>query len=210
MTRNIRGVIEVITAILLGLVSVTTALGAYQATVWATESTDYRQVAVQMRDRNLTELLTAQLIFRDDGAKLFEAFSLETEATLYPERADEIARQQDALLSSASAGFADDWEQWKSADYAEDLTPLTQPDYEAGLFAQPHSLQYGSYVANTLADEASRKSSYAAFASVIFAAALLLLGVAGVNASWKVAAALAGGATLIYLGGLLFTLVAVF
>jgi hypothetical protein len=209
MARSIRGVIEIITAILLGLVSVTTALGAYQASLWALESADYRLAATQMRDRNLTELLTAQLIFKADGAKLYEAFTLESEATLYPERAAEVARKQASLLGSASPGFAEDWEAWKNADYAPELAPITQPEYEARLFSQPQSLQYGSFVANTLADEAMLKSSQVTITSVIFAISLLLLGVAGANASWKIAATLAGAATLTYLGGLVFTLVAV-
>lgn len=211
MARSIRGVIEIVTAVLLGLVSVTTALGAYQASVWAMESADYRQAAVQMRDRNLTELLTSQLIFKQDGVKLYEAFTLESEATVYPERADEVARKQEALLgSSSSPGFYEQWLAWREADYAQELAPITQADYEARLFAQPQSLQYGSYVANKLADEAGARSAQVAIASVIFAISLLLLGVAGVNASWKVAASLAGAAAVAYLGGLLFTLVAVF
>jgi len=210
MAASIRGVIELVTAILLGLVSVTTALGAYQASVWALEADDYRQVAVQMRDRNLTELLTAQLIFKQDGAKLTRAFTLESEAVLYPERADDIAQEQQALLSSASPGFYEQWVLWRDADFAEELTPLLQPEYETQLFSQPHSLQYSSFVANQLADAAGVKSAQVAVASVVFAIALLLLGVAGVNASWKVAATLAGSAALAYVGGLLFLLITVF
>lgn len=210
MARGIRDIVEIITAILLGLVSVTTALGAYQASVWAMESADYRKVAVEMRDRNLTELLTAQLVFKEDSAKLFEAFELETQATLYPEQAEEAYREQAALLGSASPEFSEGWDAWREAGYTEELTPIIQPAYEAALFAQPHSLQYGSYVANRLADEAGAKSAQAGIASVVFAVALLLLGVAGVNASWRIAASLAGGATLVYLAGLIFTLVAVF
>lgn len=210
MARTIRGIIEIITAVLLGLVSVTTALGAYQASVWALESAEYRQAASQMRDRNLTELLTAQLILRQDGAKLTEAFALETEADLYPERAEAVEREQEALLGSASPGFLEQWTVFRDGGFAPELAPITQPEYEAQLFAQPHSLQYGSFVANTLADEAAEKSAQVAVSSVIFAIALLLLGVAGVNASWKVAASLAGGATAVYLAGLIFTLVAVF
>lgn len=210
MARGIREIIEIITAILLGLVSVTTALGAYQASVWATESADYRKTAVEMRDRNLTELLTAQLVFKEDGARLFEAFELETTAALYPEQAAAALREQASLLSGSGPEFAEAWNTWRDSGFAEDLAPITQADYEAALFAQPHSLQYGSFVANTLADETAEKAAQAGIASVIFAVSLLLLGVAGVNASWKVAASLAGGATIVYIGGLIFTLVAIF
>ena len=81
---------------------------------------------------------------------------------------------------------------------------------DLGLFAQPQSLQYSSFVATKLADAAAEKSAQVTIASVIFVVALLLLGVAGVNASWRVAAALTGGAALAYLGGLLYLVFTLF
>ncbi len=209
MSASVRSVIDVVIAVLLGLVSVTTALGAYQASVWATESSDLRLVASDMRDRNLTGLLTAQLIAKEDGAKLYDAFALESQITLYPERTDELRHEQQSLLGSSSPEFAASWEAWRASGFADELAPITQPGYEAGLFAEPHSLQYTSFVANTLADAAELRSQQATVASVIFAVALLLLGIAGVNASWRLAAWLVGGATLVYLGGLVFTIIAV-
>ena len=38
MARTAREIIEIVTAILLGLVSVATAFGAYQASVWSGEA----------------------------------------------------------------------------------------------------------------------------------------------------------------------------
>lgn len=210
MARTTRDIIEIITAILLGLVSVTTALGAYQAGVWAERSADHRLVATQLRDRNLTELLTAQLVSKQDSARLFDAFALETEMTIDPSRTAELQREQRAILGSASPEFATAYAIWRESGFAESLAPVTQADYEAGIFAQPQSLQYSSFVATTLADAAAERSAQVTIASVVFAVALLLLGVAGVNASWRIAAALTGGATLTYVAGLLYLVFTVF
>ena len=46
-------------------------------------------------------------------------------------------------------------------------------------------------------------------ASVIFAIALFLLGVAGVNGSWRIAAALVGIAALAFTAGTIVVLVAI-
>lgn len=210
MARTTRDIIEIITAVLLGLVSVTTALGAYQAAVWAELSSDYRLVATQLRDRNLTELLTAELVSKQDSARIFDAAALEVEISLYPERAAELVAEQNAILASASPAMLQDWQVWRNSGFQDSLVPITQAHYESELFAQPASLQYSSFVAATLADAAAEKSAQVTIASVIFALALLLLGVAGVNASWRVAAGLTGGATLAYLAGLLYLVFTLF
>ena len=76
--KNPRDALEVIAAVLLGLVSVATALGAYQSAVWASQAADYALVSQQLRDRNLSESLTTQLIFRDDSGKVYDLLALDT------------------------------------------------------------------------------------------------------------------------------------
>ncbi len=72
MVRNGRDLLEIIAAVLLGLVSVMTTFGAYQAASWSGQASELNSVSQQLRDRNLTEFITSQLRFKDDGAKLFE------------------------------------------------------------------------------------------------------------------------------------------
>ena len=207
--KNPRDALEVIAAVLLGLVSVATALGAYQSAVWASQAADYALVSQQLRDRNLSESLTTQLIFRDDSGKVYDLLALDTEELFYPERADRIALDREVLLLSSSPEFATAWERWVDAGQPDDLFPVTNADYEAALFADPQSMQYGSYVADLAAEAIEAKSLQVAVASVIFAIALFLLGVAGVNGSWRVAAALVGIAALAFTAGTIVVLVAI-
>lgn len=207
--KNPRDVLEVIAAVLLGLVSVATALGAYQSAVWAGQSADYALVSQQLRDRNLSEVLTTQLIFRDDSGKVFDLLALDTEELFYPDRADRIALDREVLLFSASPELAEAWQTWLDAGQPDDLFPVTNPDYEAALFAGPQSMQYGSLVADVAAEAIGAKSLQVAVASVIFAIALFLLGVAGVNGSWRASAALVGIAAVAFTAGTVVVLVAI-
>jgi hypothetical protein len=209
MTRSIRDVLEVVTAILLGLVSVATALGAYQASVWAGQASELGAVSQQLRDRNLSEALTSQLIFTDDGGKLLDLVGLDSEITLYPDREPQLRREQDVLLESSSPELADAWTTWVAAGYPDDLVPMQTPEYEAALFAPAQSMQYVSFVTDRAAERVGEKSGQVTLAAVLFAIALLLLGVAGVNQSWRVAAVLSGGAAIAFLVGVVIVLLAV-
>lgn len=210
MAKTARDIIEILTAILLGLVSVATALGAYQASVWAGEASHYASVSNQMRDRNLSEALTTQLIFREDGSNLLDLIALDAELQFYPERAEDLTRQQRVLLQSVSPEMRAAWEAWEADGFPQDRSPLTDPEYEAVLFAVPQSLQFGTYVADSLAQQTAAKAVSVTIASVIFAIALFLLGVAGVNVSWKIAAWLAGAAAIAFVGGCLVVILTLF
>lgn len=97
MTHS-RVVLEVVTAVLLGLVSVGTTFTAYQASVLSREAADLESISQQLRDRNLTGLLSSQLSYRDDGRRVAAAFALQSELLISQDRAEEVAKQQDALV----------------------------------------------------------------------------------------------------------------
>jgi hypothetical protein len=208
MARTARDRLEIVTAILLGLVSVATAFGAYQAAAWTQQAADFSAVSQQLRDRNLTEALTSQLISRDDTAKLLKAIALSAESSLYPERLEAVTAEQEILIGSASPELVIAWHAWVDSGFAEDLVPIAAPDYQAALFAVPQSLQYASYEADRLADAVSARATQWTVAAVVFAISLFLLGVAGVTSGTRVAAWLAGGAALALLLGLAITLFA--
>jgi hypothetical protein len=208
MATTARDRLEIVTAILLGLVSVATAFGAYQAAAWTQQAADFSSVSQQLRDRNLTEALTSQLISRDDTAKLLKAIALSAESTLYPERLEAVAAEQEILISSASPELATAWRAWVASDFDDDLVPITAPDYQAALFAVPQSLQYASYEADRLADAVIARATQLTVAAVVFAISLFLLGVAGVTQTTRVAAWLTGGAAFALLAGLAITALA--
>lgn len=206
MTTTSRDRLEIVTAILLGLVSVATAFGAYQAAALTQQAAEFSAVSQQLRDRNLTEALTSQLISRDDTSKLLEAIALSAETTLYPERLAEVTAEQEFLIGSASPELVVAWHAWVESEFAEELVPISAPDYQAALFAVPQSLQYASYEADRLADTVSARATTFTLAAVVFAISLFLLGVAGVIVSSRLAVWLAGGAGFALLVGLAITL----
>lgn len=210
MVRNRRDLLEIIAAILLGLVSVMTTFGAYQAASWSGKASELLSISDQLRDRNLTEFITSQLTFKDDGAKLFEVIALDSELIVYPEREAEVRREQDVIIQSASPELGIAWQRWIDCGYCEDQVPLSSPEYEASLFASSHSAQLVSAAADQAADEVAERSSGITVAALVFAIALFLLGVAAATASIRVAAFLVGGGALAFIVGTSLTLLAVF
>ena len=196
-----RNILEIVAAIMLGLVSIATALGAYQATSWAAEAVEYSSTAEQLRDRNLSTALSSQLATRDDGAKLFAAVQLETEIALFPERAEELRADQRRIIATTTPELAAAWDAWVASGYLNEAFPLLNPQYEAASFAEPQSLQYASFVAERAADAIAARSTTVAAASAVLALALFVLGVAGIIRSWRVAAWLvAAGAVAAVIG----------
>jgi hypothetical protein len=205
-----RGALEVATAILLGLVSVATAIGAYQAGIWAQEAGALAASSQQLRDRNLSLFLESQIIAGDDSQKLFDALALTAEAAFYPERAEALSAEQDLILASASPAMAAAWDPWVASGYAEDLIPLSTPDYQALTFAPGQSYNLVSAVADHAADALEDRAYTMTIVSVVFALALLMLGVSGAGTRLDVSAIMTGGGALAFLAGVAVVIFGIF
>jgi len=196
-----RGVLEIVTAILLGLVSVATAIGAYQAGQWGQESGELASTSQQLRDRNLALFLENQNTSRDDGERLFDALALYAEMSFYPERTESLLIEQDVIMAAASKPLADAFPAWRAAGYPSAQAPLLSPEYEAQTFAPTQSYNVASVVAYRASEVLEERSYRMTIVSVVFAIALLLLGVAGVSTRLAVSALLTGGGALAFLIG---------
>lgn len=209
MKHSMRDRLEIVTAILLGLVSVASAFGAYQATVWSMQAAELSSVSLELRNRNLTSALTSQLILKDDGAKVIEALSLGAEAAVHPEQAAQLLAERDRVIASASPEVGVAWQAWVESGFAVELAPLQNPEYEATLFAEPHSMRDVSFVVEDSAKHLRAKSELITVAAVIFAISLFLLGIAGVNSATRVAFWLVAGGFVAFLVGSVVTVSAV-
>lgn len=196
-----RGLLEVVTAVLLGLVSVATAFGAYQAGQWGQQASDLAGVSQQARDRNLSLFLETEIITGDDYQRLFDALGLYAEMTFYPERTEALTAEQDLIISAASQPLVDLFPAWRDAGYPLDRAPLVSPEYEALTYAPGQAYN----IVSTVADKSSRaleeRSHTMTIVSVVFAFALLLLGVAGASSRLDVTAIMTGGGALAFLIG---------
>lgn len=209
--NRMRGALEIATAILLGLVSVATAFGAYQASEWSQESGRLESIAGQLRDESLSSYIASELVGFDDGERLFEALDLEFEIITGAATDIEAVRaQEDAILRAATPGVLEDWHAFIEGGYQIDDLPVQSPEYAALAFAPTYGANKASAVAFDLAESVGQRSLQQTVAAVIFALALLLLGVSGANASIRVAFALTlGGATAFAIGIVISVLAAI-
>jgi hypothetical protein len=205
-----RGALEIITAVLLGLVSVATAVGAYQAGQWGQQSAELASVSQQLRDRNLAMFLESSNNSRDDTARLFDALALQGEIILYPEREAELVEEQNVIMASATKPFADSFFAWRAAGYPVDQPPQLSPEYRALTFAPTQSYNVVSAVADRAADALEDRSYRMTIVSVVFAGALLLLGIAGSSSRLRVSAVTAGGGAVAFLVGVAIVIFGVF
>jgi hypothetical protein len=209
-TERTRGALEIVTAILLGLVSVATAVGAYQAGQWGQQSSDIAGVSQQLRDRNLALFLEVQNTSRDDGERMFDALALYAEMAFYPERTEALLLEQDTIMAAASKPLADAFPAWRDAGYPLDQAPLLSPAYESLTYAPPQSYNIASVVADRAADALEERSYRMTIVSVVFAIALLMLGVAGVSSRLHVSALLTGGGAVAFLVGVAIVVFGIF
>ncbi|HWM34413.1 MAG TPA: hypothetical protein VNR36_09280 [Pseudolysinimonas sp.] len=209
-TERARGVIEVVTAILLGLVSVATAFGAYQAGMWAQEANALASASQQLRDRNLSLFLESEIISGDDSQKLFDALALSAEAAFYPERTEALMAEQELVLASASPAMAEAWDDWVDSGYAADRIPAASPAYQAMTFAPSQSYNLISAVAYRASEALEDRSYIMTIVSVVFAFALLLLGISGAGTRLDVSAITTGGGAAAFLAGVAMVVFLIF
>lgn len=206
--ERLRGALEIATAVLLGLVSVATAAGAYQSSVWSQQSNEYAQIAGELRDSSLSSFITSGVAGFDDGERLFDALELEFQIMDTPANVEELVTERDVILAGASPGLAEQWDLWAAGGYRDEDFPTTSVAYIAATYAPTYSANAASAVAYEASDSLATRSVQQAVAAAIFALALLLLGVSGANASLKVAFALAVGGAAAFVGGLVISVLA--
>lgn len=205
-----RGALEIITAVLLGLVSVATAFGAYQAGQWAQQASDLASVSQQLRDRNLALYLESQNSSRADGEILFDAIALTAEMAFYPERTEQLQAEQDVVLGAATPQLVEAWQAFEDSGFNIDLSPMNAPAYQALTFAPGQSANLISKVAYDSSEVLEDRSYTMTIVSVVFALALLLLGVAGVSDRLNVSAIMTGAGAVAFLVGVAIVIFGIF
>jgi hypothetical protein len=206
---HLRGILEVATAILLGLVAVATAAGAYQASEWSRQSGAYANMAGELRDESLATGIASRLSSYDDNVRVTEAINLGWDIEEGGPDVDALIERQQVVLEGGSPGLAVAWERWIEADQAPDAFPLVDPEFLADQLAPTYGANRASAVAFGLSDDIGDRSLQITVASAVFALALLLLGVSGANRSLKVAFSLAVGGAATFVIGVVISLLAV-
>lgn len=206
---KLRSALEIATAVLLGLVSVATAAGAYQSSEWAQQAGQYESIGGTLRDASQSSYIISDLTTFDDGERIFDALELEFRIMENPPNVAELIEERNLILAKATPSLAVAWEEWAANGYSDDAFPTTSAAYTQEMFAPIYAANKASSVAYAAADSLSARSLQQAVAAVIFALALLLLGLSGANASLKVAFALVVTGAAAFVGGLVVTVLAI-
>jgi hypothetical protein len=180
--------LDLLTAILLGVVSLTTALGAWQASSWSQQAADYGESSSDARDAAITRGVDWQYHSRLDTASILNAQKYavlndqavaadDYRAAAYTEVM--VGNYLGRILSNA--GLADAFAKWRADGFPSAENPTTNPEYLVGLRGETDSYTQVSALAGEFKDRLQAKANILIQASLIDALALFLLGVAGIN-----------------------------
>lgn len=185
--RETSRTLDVLTAIMLGVVSLTTALGAWQADTWTRQSADFDQSASDARDQNITRSIDWQSSLRLDTAAIEQArkYALQEDQAIASgdPRAAALANVMvgNYLGRSVNDQLPKAFATWRAAGFPADSIPTADADYVAELRGDADSYAIVAAVAGDLKDTLRAKASVLTQAALVDALALFLLGVAGIN-----------------------------
>jgi hypothetical protein len=179
--------LDLLTAVMLGVVSLTTALGAWQASTWTRQAADYGESSSDARDANITRSIDWQGDYRIDQAVVLQARKyalLEDAATA---SGDFVAAAYSNVMVTNQLGrtvndrLGEAFAEWREAGFPPDETPVSDPAYVAELRGDADSYSIVSALTAGFKDKLQGKASIFTQAALIDALALFLLGVAGIN-----------------------------
>lgn len=200
--------LDVLTAIMLGIVSLTTALGAWQAGSWTREAADYGESSADARDQNITRSIDWQSYLRLDT----DAIEKARKFALQEDRATASGDAVGAAYASVMVGnylgrsvndqLPAAFDAWRQAGFPPDALPTTDAAYVADLRGDADSYSLVAALAGEFKDRLEGKATVFTQAALVDALALFLLGVAGINRlrSARFATLMLGAAA--YLGSL--------
>lgn len=172
---------------MLGVVSLTTALGAWQATSWTRQAADYGESSSDARDQSITRSIDWQSALRLDNAAMLQArkYALLEDAALAEGDARAAAFSKvmmtNYLQRTVEDSLRDAFATWRDDGFPASEAPTSDPRYVADLRGDADSYTIVSSLAGGFKDALNAKAGVLTQAALVDALALFLLGVAGIN-----------------------------
>ena len=191
--------IEFVTAVLLGIVSLVTALLAWQGQSWTMASESFERDSANARDVAVTQSVLADYSRSTDAevsAKarlLFEAYVASTDPLEQLTLSNAVATE----LSRASPYFSDAWYVWGGLAFPDDAPALDDEDYLVQRDGYAQSYAYVARLTAGLEDSFKERAQILAQASLTNALSLFLIGIAGVF--WATGAMVGAGSRAAWL-----------
>lgn len=194
---------EIMTATMLGLISVVTALGAWQSASLDRVANEFGRDASDARDVSVNQFVLADYSRRLDQESSVDAreFAAQRDAVTDPLEIAFYDTRVQATLARATPGFSEAWLEWEKHDFAAEFDPANDPDYIVARDGFAASYSYASLVAKSLEDATRSRAGVLAQAALIQALALFLFGIAGVNRLQSVRAAVIVLGTVVFIFG---------
>jgi hypothetical protein len=201
--------VELVTAILLGVVSVTTAYASFQASLYDGETT--KQFSAGQNSQTEAESLyleANQQYIRD--VQLWDRMTeLQIEIDNVPEQAEASQLKYDTLLFTSVSETLNEAIAWSAGQNAADASTFTSPfeseDYQDALYGAWAEEDGTSVAAFEAGDIADKNGDALTLTTVMMAISLFLLGVAAVARQLRVQLILIGVALVIYVVSLVMT-----
>jgi len=194
--------VELVTAILLGVVSVTTAYASFQASLYDGETA--KQFSAGQNSQTEAESLyleANQQYIRD--VQLWDRMTeLQIEIDNVPEQAEASQLKYDTLLFTSVSETLNEAIVWSAGQNAADASTFTSPfeseDYQNALYGAWAEEDGKSVAAFKAGDVADKNGDALTLTTVMMAISLFLLGVAAVARQLRVQLILIGVAMAIY------------
>lgn len=207
METGIRGRgLEIATALALGIVSLVTALGVLQASLWNDTADRFAADSADARDQSIAVSVVAQLQQRADLAALLEARLLagdydEAVAAGDVDRAVDLYGEIGAAIGNSYVE-PEAFDAWYAAGFPEDARPTDAPEYLVEVRGDADALILASQRLGDLASDLKASSAVFGQAALIHALALFLFGVAGINRLRTARGVTLGVGAVVFLFGL--------
>lgn len=178
--------LEIATALALGIVSVVTALGVLQASIWTADAGRFSSDAADARDQSISIGVTSQLKQRADFGATLEArlYALRQDAALAEDdyiTALELETQLQGVLGNAYNLPDGSFDEWRAAGFPDDANPAQSGAYLVETRGLGDAAILTSKRLGELAKTLNERAGIFGQASLVHALALFLFGVAGIN-----------------------------
>jgi hypothetical protein len=200
--------LDIITGLMLGLVAVVTALGAWQASAWDAGADEFERDAGDARDVSINQSVGADYAARTDLEASATARELAAQREQEPDELGQLLIDNKILatLASTTPGFADAWLAWQRTNFDPAAAAIDDPDYLAGRDGNYQSYGVAAGVLDGLSNVLKDRSGVLAQAALIQALALFLIGIAGVNRARGVRIGILALGGVVFIGGVLLAL----
>ena len=201
--------VELVTAILLGIVSVTTAYSSFQASLYDGETAKQFSAGQNTQTEAESLYLEANQQYIRDVQLWDRMTELQIEIDNVPEQAAASQLKYDTLLFTSMSETLNAAVLWSADQNDADATTFTSPfeseDYQQALFGAWAAEDDKSIAAFAAGDVASKNGDSLTLTTVLMAISLFLLGVAAVARQLRVQFVLLGVAMTIYVVALVMT-----